>query len=161
MSPIEILEQAAQKAFSSADRPAAAAVRAACLEAEKNGKRSKEKYAFAQLVGDWRLCFITGTKKTQKKSGSSHGSRSISAEAGLYFSFLCTQRAAAGKFGRDSLRRGQLQTTSSLQGFTYRSRARRSSYRLRTLWLLTFTRMVVRVYGVKLFDGFIRKGEAK
>ncbi|HAC62017.1 MAG TPA: hypothetical protein DCF68_00415, partial [Cyanothece sp. UBA12306] len=41
----------------------------ALLEAEKNAKHSKLTYTSRQLAGTWQLCFITGTKKAQKRGG--------------------------------------------------------------------------------------------
>lgn len=46
----------------------------ALLEAEKNSHTHKPKYEFSQLIGDWQLYFITGTKNSQKTLGKIIGS---------------------------------------------------------------------------------------
>ena len=51
------------------DRPAADAVLQVLLTAEKASKQQKPRYSLADLVGDWRLCWITGTQKTRKRAG--------------------------------------------------------------------------------------------
>jgi len=65
-----ILEQAAKSAIAPGNLPPSPAqVVEALLEAEKVSKQNKTNYAFEQLIGNWRLCFITGTKKTRQKAG--------------------------------------------------------------------------------------------
>lgn len=51
------------------ERPAADAVLQTLLVAEKTSKQQKNHYSIADLVGDWRLCWITGTQKTRKRAG--------------------------------------------------------------------------------------------
>ena len=50
-------------------KPTSELVYQALLGAEKNSHQQKHKYEFNQLLGDWRLIFITGTKESQKKLG--------------------------------------------------------------------------------------------
>lgn len=42
----------------------------ALLAAEKDSHQHKTQHEFEQLIGDWQLHFITGTKNTQKKLGN-------------------------------------------------------------------------------------------
>lgn len=39
------------------------------LSIEKESKKEKIKYKFEQLIGNWRLYFVTGTKKVRKRGG--------------------------------------------------------------------------------------------
>lgn len=48
------------------DRPAAATVVEALLQAEKTAKRERLIYPVESLLGDWRLCFATGTRKVRR-----------------------------------------------------------------------------------------------
>lgn len=50
-------------------KPTSELVYQALLDAEKISHQQKIKYDFAQLWGDWRLTFITGTKNSQAKMG--------------------------------------------------------------------------------------------
>ncbi|MDY6902118.1 MAG: hypothetical protein SWZ49_29205, partial [Cyanobacteriota bacterium] len=49
--------------------PESKAVVEALIAAEKTAKQTKINYSFSQLIGNWRLGFITGTKKTRKRAG--------------------------------------------------------------------------------------------
>lgn len=50
-------------------KPPSQLVYQALLDAEKKNHQQKIRYNFAQLWGDWRLTFITGTKSSQQKMG--------------------------------------------------------------------------------------------
>ena len=159
MSPIEILEQAAQPSLSSADRPSAAAVRTACLEAEKDGRRSKGKYSFDQLVGNWRLCFITGTKKTQKKAGPVMGAgRYLPKLANISLSY--TPREQPEETSGETFTAGTIANDIKLLGLHLSVSGPAKFLTPQNILAFDFTRMAVRVYGLQLFNGFIRNGEA-
>jgi len=49
--------------------PTSEAVVEGLIEAEKAAKQTKASYSYSQLLGNWRLGFITGTKKTRKRAG--------------------------------------------------------------------------------------------
>lgn len=48
------------------DRPSAEAVVKALLQAEKAAKQTHLLYPFEPLLGDWQLCFATGTRKVKR-----------------------------------------------------------------------------------------------
>ncbi|HEY9700149.1 MAG TPA: hypothetical protein V6D10_23045 [Trichocoleus sp.] len=68
----EILSQVASayqqqiKGVTKTPRPAAASVVDALLEAEKAAKQARLVYPLKALLGQWRLCFTTGTRKRQQ-----------------------------------------------------------------------------------------------
>jgi len=49
--------------------PSTGVVVSALLEAEKAAKQQRLNYPFESLMGKWRLCFATGTKKVRKRGG--------------------------------------------------------------------------------------------
>ncbi|MBU7583770.1 MAG: hypothetical protein KAF91_12805 [Nostoc sp. TH1S01] len=51
------------------DRPSAKVVIDALLQAEKTAKQERISYTFDALVGTWRLCFATGTRKVRQRGG--------------------------------------------------------------------------------------------
>jgi hypothetical protein len=51
------------------DCPSAADVVEALLQAEKSAKQQKLTYPLAPLLGKWRLCFATGTRKVRQRGG--------------------------------------------------------------------------------------------
>ncbi|MFN6558577.1 MAG: hypothetical protein RMY28_002065 [Nostoc sp. ChiSLP01] len=52
-----------------ATRPSAEILVNALLEAEKTAKQQRLNYGFESLIGKWRLCFATGTKKVRERGG--------------------------------------------------------------------------------------------
>ncbi|RUR85873.1 hypothetical protein ACF3DV_23995 [Chlorogloeopsis fritschii PCC 9212] len=51
------------------ERPSTTVVVDALLQAEKAAKQQRLTYPFASLLGQWRLCFATGTRKVRKRGG--------------------------------------------------------------------------------------------
>jgi hypothetical protein len=51
------------------ERPSAEAVVNALLQAEKAAKQQRLTYPFESMLGKWRLCFTTGTKKVKHRRG--------------------------------------------------------------------------------------------
>jgi hypothetical protein len=51
------------------DRMSVAGVVNSLLEAEKAAKKQKLTYSFESLLGQWQLCFATGTKKVRERGG--------------------------------------------------------------------------------------------
>jgi hypothetical protein len=49
--------------------PAAKAVVEELLRAEKTAKQTQVRYTYSQLLGTWRLGFITGTKRSRQRAG--------------------------------------------------------------------------------------------
>ena len=58
----EILNQAIDN---NREKPKSTLLVDALLSAEKSNHLDKKKYQFEELIGTWRLCFITGTKNTR------------------------------------------------------------------------------------------------
>ncbi len=50
--------------------PAAADVVVALLAAEKQSKQAKQRYHYEQLIGSWRLGFVSGTQKVRPRPGT-------------------------------------------------------------------------------------------
>ncbi|TVQ47574.1 MAG: hypothetical protein EA365_03640 [Gloeocapsa sp. DLM2.Bin57] len=65
-----ILNQASQGVTKNlSSKPTPDKVVEALLLAEKNNRQKQQSYQYQQLIGKWRLCFITGTQKTRQKAG--------------------------------------------------------------------------------------------
>ena len=74
MNDVSVLERAAEFVLAGEKNPPPPAeVVAALLSAERKSRQTRSRYEFAQLIGDWRLCFVTGTKKTRQKAGIAIG----------------------------------------------------------------------------------------
>ncbi|MBD2569686.1 hypothetical protein [Anabaena lutea] len=66
---VSTLSQAAAAYREGSKLPAAEVLVNALLQAEKTAKQQRLNYPFDSLIGKWRLCFATGTKKVRKRGG--------------------------------------------------------------------------------------------
>jgi hypothetical protein len=73
MTNILTLQEIANTLKSQTNLPLASEVVATLLAAEKNSKKPKITYSFEQLLGTWRLSFVTGTKKAKSRFGVALG----------------------------------------------------------------------------------------
>ncbi|MCC3594097.1 hypothetical protein [Microcoleus sp. PH2017_28_MFU_U_A] len=155
MENLSILEQAAK----SNPKPSSTAVVAALLEAEKNAKKTKTRYSFEQLTGNWRLCFITGTKKTRQKAGIVLGAGRYIPEwvAKIQIAYSVEPVAEGEKpseMGRveNSVLVGAIELT--LSGPT-------KFLGNQNILAFDFTRIRVKLLSKTVYQGFIRGGEAR
>lgn len=152
----DLLKQAAQSfstSFSTAPHPET--VVQALLEAEKTTRKSKPHYSLEQLMGTWRLCFITGTKKTRDKAGIVLG-------AGRYIPKLIkiqiTYSASAQKPPFDA---GMIENCVNFGGFKLTLNGLTKFLPDKNILAFDFTRMSIQLLGASLYKGFIRGGEKK
>jgi hypothetical protein len=132
----------------------------ALLEAEQVAKQERNTYGYEQFVGAWRLGFVTGTQKAQKRAGVVLG-------AGRFLPRWVQIELAYGPAATDSVTdseslndRGQAINTVKLAGLelTLTGPAWLRSSRILTF---DFTRMKVQLGGLKLYEGFIRGGQER
>ena len=65
--------QTRDRSRSASSRPDPAIVVAALLQAEKTAKQARSAYPPELLLGQWRLCFTTGTRKLRRSGGIALG----------------------------------------------------------------------------------------
>ncbi len=154
MENTSILEQAAKSNI----KPSSNAVVEALLEAEKNAKKTKTRYSFTQLIGNWQLCLITGTKKTRKKAGIVLGAgryipQWIAKISIAYSAESVAEGEANNEIGRveNSVKVGTIELT--LSGPT--------KFLPNNILAFDFTRITVKLLGKTVYQGFIRGGEAR
>ena len=157
MKNYSLLEKAAKSVTTKSDsRPSSDSVVEALLEAEKTARKSKKSSSLAQLLGSWRLCFITGTKKTRQRAG-------IMLESGRYIprfvniklsyypedTAISSQQFEAGRV-ENSVELGALKLT--LSGPT-------KFLPQKNILAFDFTKIKVELFGFQLYCGTIRGGE--
>lgn len=154
MEPTSILEQAAKSHV----KPSSNAVVAALLAAEKTAKKTKVRYDFNQLIGNWQLCFITGTKKTRKKAGIVLGAgryipQWIAKISIAYSAESVVEGEEKSEIGRleNSVQVGAIELT--LSGPT--------KFLPNNILAFDFTRITVKLLGKTVYQGFIRGGEVR
>lgn len=137
-------------------RPSAEALIDQLLVLEKQAKRERQIYAFDQLLGKWRLTFITGTKKAQKQAGNVLGKGRYLpglVEVAIAYS-AATENDPAAEWQRgtvlNSVKFGLLNlAVSGCIKFQAQKR----------LLAFDFTHVTVKLGGVKLYDGLMRGGD--
>ena len=154
MENISILEQAAN----SNPKPSSNAVVAALLAAEKSAKKTKTRYSFKQLIGNWQLCFITGTKKTPKKAGIVLGAgryipQWIAKISIAYSAESVAEGTENSEVGRveNSVKVGAMELT--LSGPT--------KFLPNNILAFDFTIITVKLLGKTVYQGYIRGGESR
>ncbi|MEZ2226973.1 hypothetical protein [Microcoleus sp.] len=154
MEHISILEQAAK----SNSKPSSNAVVTALLAAEKNSKKTKPRYSFQQLIGNWQLCFITGTKKTRQKAGIVLG-------AGKYIpqwiaKIQIAYSAAPVAEGEDNSEIGRVENSVKV-GTMELTLSGPTKFLPNNILAFDFTRIMVKLLGKTVYQGYIRGGEAR
>ncbi|MGB7708935.1 MAG: hypothetical protein WBL95_05210 [Microcoleus sp.] len=154
METTSILEQATK----SNSKPSADVVVAALLAAEKSAKKTKPRYSFNQLTGNWQLCLITGTKKTRKKAGIVLGAgryipQWIAKISIAYAAEPVAEGEENSEIGRveNSVKVGTMELT--LSGPT--------KFLPNNILAFDFTRITVKLLGKTVYQGSIRGGEAR
>ena len=172
MDSQQILQQAALSFSEGNNLVSSDKVVTALLAAEKKAKKQKINYSFEQLLGTWRLCFITGTKKTRKRAGIALG-------AGRYLPQLITITITYKKSKDSASNRGKVENCVDLkllklsltgpikfltaeggesQASDFKSEER---FTPQNILAFDFTRMHLELLGITLYDGYIRSGAAK
>ena len=137
----------------SAKPPAPEAVVEALLQAEKTAKQSRVRHTYPQLLGTWRLGFITGTKRSRKRAGIILGAgRFLPSWVKIHLSYLQTESNQERGTVQNSVAFGLLQLV--LTGPT-------QFWSKTNMLAFDFTRMRVSLSGLKLYDGYIRKGQER
>lgn len=138
---------------STATAPAASAVVEALLMAEKTAKQNKVGYTYPQLLGTWRLGFITGTKRTRKRAGIILGAgRFLPSWVKINLSYLPSEPPQNQGTVENSVEFGLLKLV--LTGPT-------QFWQKTNILAFDFTQMKVSVSGLKLYEGYIRGGEKR
>jgi hypothetical protein len=144
-----------KQAVDNSPRPAADSVVSALLEAEKAAKKNKVSYAFEQLIGTWRLCFITGTKKTRAKAGIVLG-------AGRYIPKLINiQVVYSASQLEENLDSGKVENSVEFGAVKLILTGITKFLPNKNILAFDFTRMSIQLFGATLYQGYIRGGEKK
>jgi hypothetical protein len=157
MKNLLILDRAAQGAIAGEIKPDREQVVEALLEAEKTAKQTKQRYSFSQLLGTWRLCFITGTKKTRQRAGIVLG-------AGRYLpSFIQIQISYSlddeNNDNFNDIETGRVENTVNLGGLKLSLTGPVKFLAKKNILAFDFTYLRVQLGGIKLYEGYIRNGK--
>ncbi|MBE9126433.1 hypothetical protein IQ257_05795 [Coleofasciculus sp. LEGE 07092] len=135
---------------SSATPPASESVVEALLQAEKTAKKVKLRHSYSQLLGSWRLGFITGTKRSRKRAGVILGAgRFLPKWVKIHLSYSPSEPGTEQGTVQNSVELGLLQIvlTGPTQFFSKTN-----------ILAFDFTRIRVSLLGLNLYEGYIRGG---
>ncbi|MEM7713291.1 MAG: hypothetical protein AAF349_06880 [Cyanobacteria bacterium P01_A01_bin.68] len=146
------IEQAANYLQNKSTKPPESkAVVEALIAAEKAAKKTKIDYSFSQLTGNWRLGFITGTKKTRKRAGVVLG-------AGRFLSKLVKIQLSYSK-SEDSPEKGNVDNSVQFGLFKIVLTGPVQFWSKKNILAFDFTRMQLSLSGLNLYKGYIRNGK--
>lgn len=131
--------------------PESEAVVTALIAAEKTAKQTNIDYSFSQLIGNWRLGFITGTKKTRKRAGVVLGAgKFLSKLVKIQLSYSKTEDSSETGNVDNSVKFGLLKIvlTGPVQFWSKKN-----------ILAFDFTRMRLSLSGLNLYQGYIRGGK--
>lgn len=131
--------------------PAPKTVVEALLQAEKTAKQTKVRHPYSQLLGTWRLGFVTGTKKSRQRAGVILGAgRFLPKLVKIQLSYSQSESSQEQGIVQNSVEFGPLQIV--LTGPT-------QFWAKTNILTFDFTRIKVSLSGLKLYEGYIRKGQ--
>jgi hypothetical protein len=127
------------------------AVVEALLITEKTAKQTKVRYSYPQLLGTWRLGFITGTKRTRQRAGVILGAgRFLPPWVKIQLSYSQLESNQERGNVQNSVEIGPLQLI--LTGPT-------QFWQKTNILAFDFTQIKVSLSNLKLYEGYIRGGQ--
>lgn len=137
----------------SATPPVPETVVEALLQVEKTAKQTKVRHSYSQLLGTWQLGLITGTKKSRQRAGVILGAgRFLPKWVKIHLSYSQSLSDQERGTVQNSVELGPLQLV--LTGPT-------QFWQKTNMLAFDFTRIRVSLFGLKLYEGYIRGGQGR
>ncbi|WP_414586674.1 hypothetical protein [Scytonema sp. PCC 10023] len=138
------------------NRPSAEVVVNALLQAEKAAKQQRVTYPFESLVGQWRLCFVTGTRKVRKQAGIVLGKGFYLPKfAPTHISFHTTQASDA------TSARAEISNSVQLGAVLLKLQGPAQYPGKKNLLAFDFIQMQISLFGRVIYSGQIRGGKGQ
>jgi hypothetical protein len=135
-------------------RPSAEILVNALLQAEKTAKQQRLTYSFESLLGKWRLCFATGTKKVRKRGGIVLGKGLyVPKLAAIYISFSATSEQNLGT--------GEIANQVQLGSVLLKLTGPIHYLGKKNLLAFDFNQMVISLFGRTVYNNRIRSGKVQ
>ncbi|AFZ24377.1 hypothetical protein Cylst_2140 [Cylindrospermum stagnale PCC 7417] len=132
--------------------PTASLLVNALLQAEKAAKQQRLNYAFESLVGEWRLCFATGTRKVRKRGGIILGK-------GFYLpKFVAAHISFNANLETDS-GKGEIGNQVQLGSLMLKLTGPAQYLGKKNLLAFDFTQMLLSLFGLVIYNGRIRSSK--
>lgn len=134
--------------------PKAALLVDALLQAEKTAKQQRLAYNFESLVGKWRLCFATGTRKVRQRGGIVLGK-------GIYLPKFAAIHISFSADLADNSGRGEIANQVQLGSLLLRLTGPAKYLGKKNLLAFDFTQMQISLFGRVVYNQPIRSGKAQ
>ena len=163
----EIIETAAlQLREGEGKRPPSEVLRDALLTAEKQTRKIATAPEFEALMGEWQLGWITGTQRSRQQAGGLLGAgRYLPRFLGIRIYYQprdeeSSTRLPSGEGGRVENQVKVFGLTLTVTGPVawQKGGSTPEAKRANRLLAFDFTRLQAQIYGINLFDGFVRGG---
>ncbi|MBW4569991.1 MAG: hypothetical protein KME31_18770 [Tolypothrix carrinoi HA7290-LM1] len=134
------------------ERPPAEAIVNALLQAEKAAKQQRLLYPFESILGKWRLCFTTGTKKVKHRRGIKLGNGfSVPKFAAAHICFSATPDAE----------KGEISNSVQFASLKLKLTGPAKYVGKKNLLAFEFTQMQISLFSRTIYNGQIRGGKTK
>lgn len=154
---ISILEKAANFSLSNSELLPASKVVEQLLAAEKINRKEKPHYSFEELLGTWKLRFITGTKKTRAKAGVVLGTGRYIPK---FIDIALTYYTDEPQVSRPP-NRGRVNNSVSIGILSLSLTGPVKFLPSKNILAFDFTTMTVKLGSLKLYHGYIRNGRSR
>ncbi|MBR8833929.1 MAG: hypothetical protein DSM106950_07795 [Stigonema ocellatum SAG 48.90 = DSM 106950] len=139
------------------ERPSPLVVVNALLQAEKTAKQQRTLYPFESLIGQWRLCFATGTRKVRQRGGIILGKGIyVPKLVSTHISFSCTTQPLD-----DTPNRGEIGNSVQLGPLLLQLMGPSQYLGKKNILAFDFTQIQISLFGHTTYTGQIRGGKAK
>ncbi|AUT02906.1 hypothetical protein CLI64_22245 [Nostoc sp. CENA543] len=134
--------------------PATAAIVNALLAAETTAKQQRLNYEFDSLVGTWRLCFATGTKKARERGGIILGK-------GWYVPKLAKIQISFSADSETDSNRGEIGNQVKLGAILLQLTGPAKYLGKKNILAFDFTQMFLQLFGRTIYQQKIRSGKSQ
>ncbi|WP_138504205.1 hypothetical protein [Nostoc sp. PA-18-2419] len=126
----------------------------ALLQAEKAAKQQRLNYPFESLLGKWRLCFATGTKKVRQRGGIVLGK-------GLYVPKFVTINISFNANLEPDLDKGEIDNQVELLPILLKLTGPVQYMGKKNLLAFDFNRILISLFGRVVYNRHIRSGRVQ
>jgi hypothetical protein len=140
------------------EKPAPDSVVEALLMCEKQAKKQPANYQLQDFLGEWRLCFITGTKKTRRRAGIVLGAgRYLPQWVKITLTYSSAILTKTEVIKSQDFEVGQVQNSVTIGGLQFILSGPIKLMKHKIL-AFDFTQATVKLFGLKMYQGKMRGG---
>lgn len=151
---VNLLTQAATAYRQNHQLPTTTAIVNALLAAETSAKQQRLNYNFESLLGKWRLCFATGTKKARERGGIILGK-------GWYVPKLVTIHLCFSATLKPEVNRGEISNQVQLGQILLHLTGPAKYLGKKNILAFDFTQMFLRLFGRTVYQQQIRSSKSQ